>query len=258
MSPYHIEPKVNYHRLAQLSEEFTRVWNRLHVFYLDAVAGFALVRSRVESDQSWWRSYLQGSEVNSEEFQDTRIFTYSQIFSGEFCLSEAQFTTQGEARARNSPGGDNFVTLGQLCLVSFYDYWEGYLRKEYVIAKGLLERGESDGQAVESCLREHASHDLWGDLRILRVSVVHNKGIATSDVTRCKLIKWFKPGDSILTTPKHMREIFLALLKYRNELDNEQFPPHYIQLPPSTMRKKRHPDFSGTALCLGAETRMFP
>lgn len=241
MSPYHVDPKVDYPRLGQLSEEFTQVWNQLHAFYLDAVAGFSLVRSRVESDQSWWRSYLKGSELDSEEFQDKRIFTYSQIFSGEFCLSETQLATQGEVKARNSPGGTNFTTLGQLCLVSFDVFWNEYLRQEYVIAKGHLDRDESDNSDVQARLREHASHDLWGDLRLLRNSIVHNKGIATSDVARCKLIKWFKPGGSISITPEYMRAIFLALLTYRNELDNEQFPNHYIQLPLSTMRKRETP-----------------
>lgn len=184
MSLHQIDPKVDYRRLAQLSKEFTQVWNRLHALYLDAVAGFALVRSRVESDQAWWRSHLQGSDLDSEEFQNTRIFTYSQIFSKEFCVSNIQLATQGQVKARNSPGGDNFTTLGQLCLVSIDDFWNEYLRQEYVIAKGHLDRDESDQSIVQARLREYASHDLWGDLRLLRNSIVHNKGIATSDTAR--------------------------------------------------------------------------
>ncbi len=83
---------------------------------------------------------------------------------------------------------------------------------------------------MQKLLRLHASHDLWGDLNYLRNSVVHKQGIATSDVARCKLIKWFKPGDMVTITPERIRTIFLALLEYRNELDAEQYPEHYIQL----------------------------
>lgn len=231
MSPRHIDPNVDYRRLHQLSDEFTQVWSRLQAFYLDAVAGFAFVRSHVKSSQALARSLVQGSELDSQQFHDTLTFTYTQIFSEEFCTSDIHRATQGEVKVRNEPGGTNFTTLGQLCTISFYDFWEDYLRREYAIAKGKLDRDESDDSVVDNALREHASHDLWGDLRFLRTSIVHNQGIATSDVARCKLIKWFNPGDPISITAKHMRAIFLALLTYRNELLIEQFPKHSIKLP---------------------------
>lgn len=233
MSPQYHDPKIDYQRLRQLSEEFTQVWNRLQALYLDAVAGFALVRDHVESDQVHARSYVQGSELDSEEFQDTRMFTYSQIFSEDFCTSRIHEATQGEVKARNAPGGANFTTLGQLCLASFYDFWNDYLRREYVIAKGHLDQDESCKSVVKARLREYASHDLWGDLRLLRNSIVHNQGIAISDVAGCKRIKWFKPGDPISITPEQMRVIFLALLKYRNELFEEHLPKTYIRVPSS-------------------------
>lgn len=231
MSPGHIDPDVDYRRLHELSGEFTRFWHRLQALYLDAVAGFAFVRSHVESDQAQARSYVRGSELDSEEFQDTRTFTYSQIFSEGFCTSGIHSATQGEVKARNAAGGANFTALGQLCVISFFDFWNDYLRREYVIAKGHLDRNEKDPSVIKSRLKNHASHDLWGDLRHLRQSIVHNQGVATSDVKRCKLIKWFKPGDPISLNPEYMRAIFLALLAYRNELFKEQFPKHYIQLP---------------------------
>ena len=230
MSPQHIDPNVDYEKLHQLSDEFTQVWNRLQALYLDAVAGFAFVRSKVESDQARARSYVHGTDLDSEEFQDTRMFTYSEILSEGFATSGIHRATQGDVKARNAPGGANFTTLGQLCIVSFYDFWNDYLRREYVIAKGHLDRNEANIDVVKKRLREHASHDLWGDLHYLRVSIVHNLGVATSDVTKCKRIKWFKPGDPIAITPEHMRAIFLALLAYRNELFKEQFPEQYIQL----------------------------
>ena len=225
-----IEPNVDYRRLAELSEEFMQLWGRLQGFYLDAVAGFSFVRRYVESEQAQAREYVRGSELDSEQFQDTRRFTYSSIFSEEFCTSAIHQATQGAVKARNAPNGANFTTLGQLCLVSFYDFWNDYLRREYAIAKGYLDRDEQSSDVVKQRLRKHARHDLWGDLYYLRTSIVHNQGIATSDVAKCKLIKWFKPGDVISVTPEHMRAIFLALLKYQNELFKEQFPERYIQL----------------------------
>ncbi|MSP00103.1 MAG: hypothetical protein EXR07_03485 [Acetobacteraceae bacterium] len=216
-----IERKIDYTRLRELSDEFTQLWRRLQSFYLDAVAGFTLVRGSVETEQAQARSFIRGSELDSEAFQDTRTFTYDRIFSEEFCTPGIHHATQGEVKTRNNPGGENFVTLGQLCLTSFYDFWNDYLRREYVIAKGHLDRNEKNDELVKTRLREHASHDICGDLYHLRTSIVHNQGIATSAVERNELIKWFKPGDPILVTSDHMRAIFLGLLTYRNELFRE-------------------------------------
>ena len=231
MIPHRSDPDVDYERLHELSDEFTNVWKRLQALYLDAAAGFALVRAHVEQEQSTSRAYVQGSELDSEEFQDTRIFTYDKIFSESFCTSGIHEATQGEAKARNAPDGANFIVLGQLCLVSFYDFWNEYLRREYVVAKGKLDPKESKKEVVERALHEHASHDLWGDIRHLRQSIVHHQGIAVPLVARCQLIKWFQPGDLIALNHDRMRMLFLALLKFRNEVFKEQFPKHYIQLP---------------------------
>jgi hypothetical protein len=230
MNSHKIDPAVDYRRLHELSEEFTVIWSRLHALYLDAVAGFEFVRQHVESEQEEARSYVRGSELDSEGFQNSRMFTYSDIFSDSFCTSSIHRATQGEVKARNAPNGANFTTLGQLCLISFYDFWNDYLRREYVIAKGLLDRDEKDDEAVKKCLGDHARHDLWGDLYYLRTSIVHNRGIATSQVAKCKIIKWFKPDDPISLSPEHMRAIFLSLLSYRNELFKEQFPPQHLEL----------------------------
>lgn len=191
MSPHRIDPSVNYQRLHQLSIEFTEVWKRLQALYLDAAAGFAFVKAHVEHNQNQSRAFVQGTELDSEEFQDTCLFTYEQIFSENFCTSGIHEAAQGEVKARNAPSGANFIAMGQLCLVSFYDYWNEYLRREYVVAKGKLDPAETQKKVIEKILNKYASHDLWGDIRFLRQSIVHNQGIATSDVKRCRLIKWF-------------------------------------------------------------------
>ncbi len=230
MGPCKIDPDIDYRRLHQLSDEFTALWKRLQSFYLDAAVGFTYVRDYVKAEQEQGRAHVRGTELDSEEFQDTLSFSYKQIFSGTFCTSTIHEATQGEVKARNAPKGENFTTLGQLCLVSFYDYWNDYLRREYAIAKGKLNPNETQKKVIEEALREYASHDLWGDIKHLRISIVHNQGIATSDIAKCKLIKWFQPREPIALTPEYMRTLFVALLTYRNELHNEQFPKQYFQI----------------------------
>jgi hypothetical protein len=219
------EDNIDHRRLAELYEEFNELWMRLHAFYLDAVAGFRLVASYVQSEQSRARNFVQGSDMDSEEAQDERIFSYEEIFSDGFCASGIHRATLGKAKARNVEGGSNFTTLGRVCLVSFYDFWEDYLRREFVVAKGRLDPSERRKEVIDKCVAQHARHDLWGDIGKLRQGIVHNRGIAGSEVKKCKLIKWFQPGAEIAIGPEHMRALFLALLTFRNELHREQFPP---------------------------------
>ena len=150
---------IDYARLAELSEEFTWHWERLQAFYLDAAAGFAFVLGYVQSEQQRAMEFVRGTELDSTEFQDTRLFSYDQIFNESFCTSAIHHATQGEVKARNEPGGFNYTTLGQLCLIAFYDFWKDYLRREYAIAKGVLNPNETRNEIVEECLRTHASHD---------------------------------------------------------------------------------------------------
>jgi len=221
-------PNTDYKRLHELYEQFDALWTKLQGFYLDAVAGFTYVRQHVEAEQARARRYVAGTELDSQEFQDTLMFGYDGIFSDEFCTSGIHRATQGEVRVRNAQDGSNFNTLAQLCITSFYDFWEDYLRREYVIAKGFLDPNKRDSKIIEKVVRENAANDLWGDLYRLRTSIVHNRGIAISDVSKCKIIKWFRPGEAILITPDRMRAIFLALLVFRNELFREHFPPQYM------------------------------
>jgi hypothetical protein len=229
MSSHQTEHHIDYQKLGQLADEFTALWKRMHALYLDGAAGFSLLHARVVSSQSRARSFVVDTELDSEAFQDTRMFAYEDIFAGEFCTSGISRSTQGDLKARNSPDGENLVALGQLCVTSFYDYWQEYLREEVVRARGLLLEG-IDNETKQRILREKGAHDLWGDLRILRNAIVHKRGVATSDVGRCRLIKWFKPGDPITLTAEHMRMIFLALLRYRNELFKQQFPPREFRV----------------------------
>jgi hypothetical protein len=123
------DDRIDYRRLAELYEEFDELSTRLQAFYLDAVAGFRFVARYVQAEQGKARSFVQGRDMDSETAQDERIFSYDQIFSDGFCTSEIHRATQGQAKARNVEGGSNFITLGRVCLVSFYDFWEDYLRR---------------------------------------------------------------------------------------------------------------------------------
>jgi len=228
--PLKIDPDTDYRRLAELSEEFTALWERLHVFYLDSVIGFSFVRSYVESEQAKARALVRATECDSEEFQNTRMFLYDNLIAQNFCIAHAHRSTPAEAKGRNVATGHNFTTLGQLCVSAFYDFWNDYLRREYVTAKGKLDPRNATGDVAKAAMRDQASFNIWGDLYYLRTAIVHNQGTATAQMEKSAVLKWFKRSEPIVLAPEHMRIVFLELLKFRNVLHAEQFPEQHIVL----------------------------
>jgi len=215
--------ETNLMRMRELWEEFGAHYDRLHAFYHDAVAGFVWFREKVTSDQEIERSRYSGSEIDTDEFWDGKRLAYDRLFGQDFVASGLHVGTVRDARVRTDPGGSNFTILANLCITAFYDYWNDYFRREYCRAKGY------DGSDEE--LREHASFDLWGDIRHLRNSIVHNRGVATKEIGRCKVIKWFQPGDHISISPERMRSVFHALYRFRNGLHAESFKKSVIKVP---------------------------
>jgi len=225
--------KMNYRKLNNLGNELYEFWKRLHGLYLDSAVGFFLVHQKISKEQSFIREWLKDPEVTSENFQDTCQFSYDKIFSGSFCASSIHQVTQGEVKNRNKPGGANFVLLGQMCVVGFYDYWNEYLRKEYAIARGLLDPSEKNKKKIDKILADKVSDDFWGDMGYLRNSIVHNKGYVSSKIKSFKFIKWFKQGEEINLSPEMMRKIFLAVLQWRKKIIDESIPERKFIIPKS-------------------------
>jgi hypothetical protein len=46
-----------------------------------------------------------------------------------------------------------------------------------------------------------------GDVRLLRHSIIHHRGVALKNVEACKLLKWFREGDAMILTPQHFEEL---------------------------------------------------
>ena len=63
-----------------------------------------------------------------------------------------------------------------MSLISIYQYWEDYFRSK--IANYLYLKDKSDLKSP-----------IMGDVRRLRVSIIHHKGIALKDVERCEILK---------------------------------------------------------------------
>jgi hypothetical protein len=53
--------------------------------------------------------------------------------------------------------------------------------------------------------------DVMGDLRWLRISIIHHGGIALKDVDKCKRLRRFREGDAMSLTPEHFEELVSTL-----------------------------------------------
>jgi hypothetical protein len=216
----------NRERLLELFWQFASKLEELHTLYLDSLVGYSILHERLNSHQGAVRAVLGNHEYATKEFQDTCSIVYKNLSNRDFTpVSMSPVMKQGQMRGRVEDDGRNTLLLGNQCLVSAYAYWEEYLRVEIGKAIGVLPQDAKADEEARKILNEHVKSDLWGDIRYIRNSLVHNNGIANSEVSKCRLIKWFSPGQPIELNHERMRAIFLALGQFRNELHTMSLPP---------------------------------
>jgi len=185
-------------------QEFDQIVDSLYGVYLDSTTGLYRLRKWLEETQSKAINILKKShpELNID-FLDDKEFIYTEgppNIPGVFSLHRC---TQAEIRSRNSKSGQNYRFLGNMAVVALYQYWEDKHRA--AISKEL-------GIAKKDLVL-----DIMGDIRILRRSIIHHSGFAIKDVEKCKILKWYKPGDEVFVDGEKFKIIVFhikqALLK---------------------------------------------
>ena len=225
---------MNHPRLLELFWEFSRHLESLSTLYFDSAVGYSILHERLQEYQAATRKLLYESEYGTEEFQDTCSMLYEHISNCNYTpISMSPVMKQGEMKRRLRRDGSNTLLLGQQCIVSTYAYWEEYLRIEIGKAIGVLPADAIQSEDTRKVLNQHVVSDLWGDLRHIRNGIVHANGVATSEIEKCKLIKWFKKGDTIELTFDRMRDLFLALAHYRNKIHDMSLPKRTFRIPTS-------------------------
>jgi hypothetical protein len=106
-------------------------------------------------------------------------------------------STQGDFKARNRKGGINARSMSRILLVTIYQFWEDHYRSAF-------------GEAVGKIKNEILS-DFFGDIRFVRNDIIHHRNIATSDIKRCKILKFFEPGHEICLDEDQVQEVVKAL-----------------------------------------------
>jgi hypothetical protein len=108
--------------------------------------------------------------------------------------------TQGEFKVRNSKTGINQKFLGNMALVTIYQYWEDFHRSDIASDFG-----------VE---KDEVKSSIMGDIRLIRVSIVHHAGVALKNVEKCKLLQWYREGDEIFVDEVKFQEIVFQIKKW--------------------------------------------
>jgi len=190
---------------SDLTREYLAIVDSVHGCYLDAITGFyALVD---EYDTARAKMLASRPHVPAKAFDEAE-FIYGTDHPRRPSSRVVHACTQGEYRSRNDEGGRNHVVMGQVCLVQIFGFWDDCYRAKLAACCGKQ--------------KNDLKLDIMGDLRLLRNSIVHHRGVALKDAERCVILKWFKEGDKISLTPDKFEQIVMHV---RNDL-----PPYIDSL----------------------------
>jgi hypothetical protein len=194
--------KVHKHTI----DDFISVINSIYGVYLDSTLGFKLLNEHITKFQN--KSVkLIGPEATVEKL-DKAEFIYGTGTPPQYKIPNDRrvlhMTTQGELKERNKENGINFKVIGNLSVVLLYQYWEEKYREAIATSNNLK--------------INELKAPIFGELRHLRVAILHNNGIATIDVERKVQIVRFKQGEDIFLTRENLREIINTIKDYLESL----------------------------------------
>ena len=155
--------------------------------YLDATSGFDHLLAKLEEI------------LRAHPSPDTAFLRYGDGDPNSPDAKVLHAVPIGDLKKRLAPDSDDYRHIANYCIVTLFQFWEEQFRPRL----GQLQKIESS--EIQS--------DEWGDLRILRNSIIHNKGIATSEVAKMKIFRWFSSGAPILVTKEQFKFLIETLKK---------------------------------------------
>jgi hypothetical protein len=174
-------------------ESFWAEVDNIYGTYLDANTAFFFYKLRIEEGQQQAAAMVKASI----EQLDKARWSYGKGNPNDPDAVQLHGVTQGELKERLSKGGRNEIHQARMALVSIYQLWEDRYRAEVAVELGL------EKNALGS--------DVLGDLRQIRIAIVHHGGVAKADIDKCKTLKWFKAGDAINVQPDQMYDLICRL-----------------------------------------------
>lgn len=186
----------NSNELQRVVEEFREVLKQIFGILLDARAGFHHIVETTEKLQAKYQTsdsapYIYNAGPPTHHPDDPSAPWLHK-------------TTQGDLKQRNLREGLNDGFIGNMCLVALFSYWEDYYRGK--IATTL-------GKSRESILVP-----VFGDIRLIRNSIVHHQAIALPEIERCEVLKWFSRNEAITISTDQFRELAKTVNQYLDDL----------------------------------------
>lgn len=189
-------------------KEYIKIVDSIYGVYLDGCQGFSAAKSLFERSQ---QSTLENNKLKAardtngstrynttiNEFDDScMIFTRGKKEDNDYRVLH-YCPTQKEYKNRNSHNGENYKFMGNMALISIYEYWESACRNK------LAAYHKVEQKQVES--------DIFGDIRILRHSIIHNKGISLPEINKCSVFTWYQPKDVIFIDGDKIEDIVSSI-----------------------------------------------
>lgn len=195
---------ADYEKALELLSEFYQAVDSIYGVYLHSTHGLCLLKKEYVATQRLTVKMLEKTnpKLANIEHLDTLPAMYGKGDPNKPGSVMLHTCSQGELKARNEEGGANHRFIANMCLVSIYQYWEDHYRKEIALALG----------------QDKEDSDIMGDIRRLRKSIIHHKGVALREVRNCKILKQFNEGDQIFIDKKMFEQIIYEIYAYINGL----------------------------------------
>jgi hypothetical protein len=172
-------------------QDFISISEIIYSIFRDCRRAFELsLQSLKEQQESMLRDFASKGKKWTIDDLDRKAYHYAITDEENGSVRSAATITQGEWKSKIGKDGTNIRIIGNMCLVMMYQYWEDKYRDEIATSKGIT--------------KDELSSDLFGDIRHLRNSIIHNNGRAISEVSRCKVLKWFKEDDEVVIDAQKM------------------------------------------------------
>jgi len=187
--------------------EFENLTMEIVGVYFDSISGY---EHNIEWLNKSQRDTFERVKTNNPYFKmedcDNANFIYGDGIPEVTPLELFHNSTQKEYKIRNSKIGSNCKFIGNMCLITIYQYWEDNYRER--LAK------------MFSVKKDDIKSDLFGDIGIIRHSIIHNNSIASFKIKKCKILNWFQPNDEIFINMEYILEILRNIRKHKIVIEN--------------------------------------
>jgi hypothetical protein len=191
-------------KLAVAIFEYLSIVDGIYGAFHDACRGFHLVREQMINLQNYAKAQ------HGFEPDDSKDFLYGKGDPNQPSSTLLHKVSQGELKKRNEKDGINTQFTAAMCVIAIYQYWEDSYRARFAEALNL--------QTKELIA------DIFGDIRLIRIALVHKQGKCDKEIERCKILKWFKDGDLVQISEDRMEEIVAKVKAFLLEMRMKHLP----------------------------------